>query len=121
MEVFKTNFKHEKWIEAQSLLRTASEHYAKNAPAGPNSPERLLASLLVCIENAPSGKNIPAEWIAVKDRLPEMNVRVLVFRDGGFALSEICMNDLDGNPMWDYTGLGGDPLYWMPLPEPPAE
>ena len=59
------------------------------------------------------------EWISVKDRLPKEGENVLVFRDNGFAVSEIYMTDYEGNPMWNYTGLGGDPTHWMPLPQPP--
>lgn len=61
------------------------------------------------------------KWISVEERLPSLNTRVLVYRDGYFGLSEIYMFDCEGKPEWDYTGLGGDPLFWMPLPAPPKE
>ena len=59
------------------------------------------------------------EWISVEERLPEVGVRVLVYRDGHFATSEIWAYDYRQDPLWDYTGLGGDPTHWMLLPEPP--
>lgn len=62
------------------------------------------------------------EWISVKDRLPEEDRKVLVWADNRFSIAEIYDKDmLTGEPVWSYTGIGCDPLYWMPLPEPPDE
>ena len=62
----------------------------------------------------------PNEWVNVEERLPETNKPVLVYCDGGFAVSYIFDTDmLTGNPVWNYTGLGGDPWYWTTIPTPP--
>ena len=62
------------------------------------------------------------KWISVEDRLPEEGDEVLVYFDGVIAKSEIIMFDMITKyPMWSYTGAGGDPTHWMPLPEPPKE
>ena len=61
-------------------------------------------------------------WISVENELPKEDVRVLVYFDGVIAVSDIYdTNMMDGTPMWTFTGAGGDPTHWMPLPEPPKE
>lgn len=56
------------------------------------------------------------EWISVKDRLPDGNVRVIVFRP--------CMEDTDVGPIsvqwgWTCNKKHKDVTHWMPTPEPP--
>lgn len=59
------------------------------------------------------------EWISVKDRLPEKDEYVLVYCDGGVAVSYWFYVVWDNEPIWAYTGLGGDPTYWCPIPKMP--
>ena len=59
-----------------------------------------------------------AEWISVKDRLPERNQRVFVYRPE--------MDGADTGPMsvqwgWSCACKRTDITHWMPLPEPPEE
>lgn len=55
------------------------------------------------------------EWISIKDRLPESNTDVLLFSEHGITIAFL------SNSYWyDYNQNDyNDPLYWMPLPEPP--
>ena len=64
---------------------------------------------LEALENQP-------QWISPGERLPEEGVDVLVWRDGCFAIAHIICGD-----DWTYTGIGGDPVCWCPLPKPPTE
>ena len=59
------------------------------------------------------------KWISVEERLPEESVTVLVYRDGCCGVARLL--DVEPEIMWTYTGFGGDPTHWMPLPEPPKE
>ena len=72
------------------------------------------------------------EWISVLDRLPEMNVRVLVYGESenfvdidsyveifecpvSFSTKSICVGEGWG------SGLDGEISHWMSLPNPPKE
>lgn len=72
------------------------------------------------------------EWISVKERLPDIGVRVLIY-NSHFDLFEVSQrNDI---PSHSYEQIEGDtykrvthpfecwdnnePTHWMPLPEPP--
>jgi hypothetical protein len=59
------------------------------------------------------------KWISVEERLPEESETVLVYRDGCYGVARLL--DVEPAIMWTYTGFGGDPTHWRPLPEPPKE
>ena len=59
------------------------------------------------------------EWISVKDRLPEENVRVLVWLDE--TLYDYTHIDTDRLKRNAWVRWGKAVTYWMPLPEPPKE
>lgn len=59
-----------------------------------------------------------AEWISVKDRLPEEDTDVLALLPfGDCVVVERCGKTWKAR--WDGTNLDYAPPYWMPLPEPP--
>lgn len=58
------------------------------------------------------------KWISAKDRLPEEDVRVLVYLKSTRSYTKIDTDRLlDG--IW--VRWGKDVTHWMPLPEPPKE
>lgn len=59
------------------------------------------------------------KWIKATDKVPETGQQVLVFACGGIDVAEFYGFYYNGDQNWSYTGLGSDPEYWMPLPEPP--
>ena len=67
-----------------------------------------------------------SEWISVKDRLPETNKEVLVYR-GGYIGGLMNVYTYVGNDTWEddygfWSRTDDDGItYWMPLPEPPIE
>lgn len=72
------------------------------------------------------------EWISVKDRLPEIGQRVLVYQKSGvFGGNEIeityridefyeSSEEINNQIVWDGQGMCNDIHHWMPLPEPPV-
>lgn len=67
----------------------------------------------------------PYEWISVEDRLPEHNVKCLVFLPYGHLYTGIHVAYYsDKRNMWvdiDGTYLFDHPTHWTPLPTPPTE
>lgn len=59
------------------------------------------------------------EWISVKDRLPEVGMRVIVCRDEGKVEQGIF---LGASGFWKVFGANTKKVtHWQPLPEPPKE
>ena len=60
------------------------------------------------------------EWISVKERLPELNVDVLVFRKSGLCFTA---HIIERNGNWwmreVWYGQFDDVTHWLPLPAPP--
>ena len=63
-----------------------------------------------------------SEWISVKDRLPE-NAGIYIICDhyGNVMSRHFCKSHGKFAGYWHFNGSAkyGNPLYWMPLPEPP--
>lgn len=78
-------------------------------------------------------------WISVKDRLPEIDQRVLVFGVGKYdcfiGTTQIAITHMSDRNLldcrlktqpywiapWQYFLTDYEITYWMPLPEPPKE
>ena len=61
-----------------------------------------------------------AEWISVKDRLPDKNGNYLVSVTSDFAGVHVA-NFQSGEAFLWYPFIKSDVTHWMPLPEPPKE
>lgn len=58
------------------------------------------------------------EWISVEDKLPEEDVRVLVYLNTNRSYTKI---DTDRRFEGKWVRWASDVTYWMPLPAPPKE
>ena len=56
------------------------------------------------------------EWISVKDRLPEEDIRVLVYINSDRSYTKL---DTDRLSNGKFVRWYKDVTHWMPLPEPP--
>ncbi|MDK1689570.1 DUF551 domain-containing protein [Cronobacter malonaticus] len=68
---------------------------------------------------------VAAGWIACRERMPELNTRVLLyFPDYGGHIEDGCIGDEGDGPyhyFFDGDSLRHEPTHWMPLPEAPAK
>lgn len=78
------------------------------------------------VEEAPAADVAPIQrWIKCEDRLPEMEENVLMRFNNNTAVGFILEID-EHSALWCayiddgfYEYCDDEPLYWMPLPEPP--
>lgn len=70
---------------------------------------------LMPITNLPTS----AQWISVKERLPEEGENVLVFDEGVFSVNGLSSYTHKWHPY--ENGFDCEPSCWMPLPEAPKE
>lgn len=89
---------------------------------------RGCKEILDMIDNAPTLEY--PKWISVKERLPELNEKILVCVERPmFSIKTYFTVDTAfyiGNGVWQYKfekrpHVTYGPKYWMPLPEPPKE
>ena len=72
-----------------------------------------------------AGYQAAQQWISVKERLPELNVDVLIYVN--FTVHSVtfkhCSVALFDGTCWDDDGWysRNSVTYWMPLPKPPEE
>ena len=66
-----------------------------------------------------------SDWINVKDRLPELNTKVLITSGDNIYAGWICFKSTEGEISWAYSECcgwdAGDITHWQPLPEPPKK
>ena len=65
-----------------------------------------------------------SEWISVKDKFPEKPGTYIICDCYGIVRARhFCKGDRSFSGYWHLNGSAtyGNPLYWMPLPEPPKE
>ena len=63
-----------------------------------------------------------SEWISVKDRLPDKaGIYIICDHYGNVMSRHFCKQHGRFAGYWHFNGSAkyGNPLYWMPLPEPP--
>ncbi len=61
-------------------------------------------------------------WINVKEKLPKINQRVLVYqKDGVHGGYPIDIEYRDSLDFWSDQGIYSEITHWMPLPEAPKE
>ena len=57
------------------------------------------------------------QWISVKERMPEIGERVLIYQKG--CLFEI--DYIDYGDVWESQGIHSKITHWMPMPECPKK
>lgn len=86
--------------------------------------DRLIANGVTFAADTNDG----GKWISVQDRLPECKQDVLMYFDTGNMAVGWWYDRDEVITFWSaysddgwYTDCDCEPLYWMPLPEPPKE
>ena len=79
----------------------------------------VLTGVRQAITYAKAAPIVNNEWISVEDRLPEEDVRVLVYLDSDRSYTKIDTDRLMTGGLW--VRWFKDVTHWMPLPEPPTE
>ena len=102
----------EKLLNEINLLKK-SPWYNKDFAAAKIVRKDAVTAVEMCIKEAPS----VAEWISVKDRLPEPNTRVLVYAKQGCYIN-LRVDYICNGGIWFYSMMV---THWMPLPELPKE
>lgn len=60
------------------------------------------------------------EWVSVKEKLPKIGQRVLVYqKDGVHGGNSIDIEYRMCEDFWSEQGIHSDITHWMPLPTPP--
>lgn len=102
----------EKLLNEINLLKK-SPWYNKDFAAVKLVRKDAVAIVEKCVEEAPG----IAEWISVKDRLPNENIRVLVYAKQGSYIN-LKVDYICNGGMWFNSMMV---THWMPLPELPKE
>nr|UVM90467.1 MAG: protein of unknown function DUF551 [Bacteriophage sp.] len=85
------------------------------------------AAMLAAAPQSPGSEpaTVPGKWIPVSERMPELDVRVLLyFSDYGGHIEDGCIGDEGDGPyhyFFDGDALSHEPTHWMPLPAAPQE
>jgi hypothetical protein len=94
--------------EAESRI---DELQSKLSDAGILTTEHLLGA-----DNSSNNSN---GWISVKDRLPEVGERVLIYVPATDGDCDHWIADFQMQGKWQMFGYNA--THWMPLPKPPEE
>ncbi|MBR5291695.1 MAG: DUF551 domain-containing protein [Clostridia bacterium] len=88
----------------------------------------IVRMMLDAAENKSKEKEKKLTWISVNDRLPERKQDVLMYFDTGNMAVGFWYTGDETITFWSaytddgmYADCDCEPLYWMPLPEPPKE
>lgn len=110
--------KHEAIVQLQSLIENSRSFHSEDGDIW----KRDIEALNMAIEALAR-----AEWISVKDRLPEKGGTYICRYgfDHGDGLGEYrttgCLAYFTHTvePQWQHASMGLSVTHWMPLPEPP--
>ena len=104
-------------IDADALIEWIDENVSENTPYALVTKAVVISAL--------KSKNVTQTvggWISVKDRLPDKaGIYIICDHYGNVMSRHFCKQHGRFAGYWHFNGSAkyGNPLYWMPLPEPP--